>query len=358
MRRLAGAFSASVVAFCLLFSLDLLATAGASSGRGDKDRDDPPTVTSTVLSADQQILFVSGSNFGSRPIVKLGEFMLGGVQVSPDGTSLTAVMPTLTPGTYRLVIARGGYDSRRTADDSGSNVVATSSDVARRVTSRDAFDAFDDFDEDRTAFSSVAVGAIGPRGPQGEVGPIGPAGAQGETGPQGNIGPIGPQGPPGEIGPPGPPSVVSVGFLTGFAVGLQQGNNLTFLGQPRSVTLTGAQRITVNATAVLGHKEAGRIQFDYSICAQRISAPQSGMIDVGGFLRVWMPAEAGSLMPYTASGSLPAASASGGASLGGAGTYLVGVCGRVIATTPTTTKADLFDFIQGYVMVTQEPPGS
>ena len=46
------------------------------------------------------------------------------------------------------------------------------------------------------------------------------------------------------------------------------------------------------------------------------------------------------------------------ASLGGAGTYLVGVCARVITTSPTTTKADLFDFIQGYVMVTQEPSGS
>ena len=157
---------------------------------------------------------------------------------------------------------------------------------------------------------------------------------------------------------------MSIAFLTGFATGLPpvppappQPNNLTFLGTPRSVTVTATQRITATVTAVLGHKEQGRIELDYSVCAQRVTAPQSGMIDLSGFLRIWMPAEAGSQMPYTASGSLPATSTSG-ASLGGAGTYVVGFCGRVNSTAPTTTKADLFDFIQGWVMVTNEGPAS
>jgi hypothetical protein len=338
MQRLGGAFSASVLAFLLCFSASLAGTGAHPSDRGRHERDDRPSIVSSVLSADQQIIFVSGSNFGSRPTVKVGDFVLGGVQVSPDGTSLTALMPAVPPGTYRLMVARGDDSSR---PESGSRAAgsASATDTSRRSGSDDDDDEFDD---DSTSVSLVAVGAIGPRGPQGEIG------ARGEQGPQGLTGPP---------GPPGPTGVVSVGFLTGFAVGLQQGANLTFLGQPRSVTVTGAQRITVNATAALGHKDAGRIQFDYSVCAQRVSQPQSGIIDVGGFLRVWMPAEAGSLMPYTAAGSLPAASESGAPSLGGAGTYLVGVCGRVISTAPTTVKADLFDFIQGWVMVTQEPAG-
>jgi hypothetical protein len=340
MQRLGGAFSAIILAFSLCFSLDLRALEASSDKRGRGGDDDPPAIMSAVLSADQQILFVSGSNFGSRPIVMLGDFMLGGVQVSPDGTSLTALMPVLPehqvyPGTYRLVVARGF--SSRSGSGSGSST-STGIDLER-------------IDEDRVAVSSVAVGAIGPRGPQGDVGPMGPTGP---TGPQGVQGLQGPQGQNGPQGPPGPPGVASIGFLTGFATGLQQGAALTFLGQPRSVTITASQRITGTATAVLGHKEAGRIEFDYSICAQRVTAPLSGMIDLSGFLRVWMPAEAGSQMPYTASGSLPATAASGTAQLGGAGTYLVGFCGRVNSTTPTTTKADVFDFIQGWVMVTNE----
>jgi hypothetical protein len=345
MQRLGGAFGAIVFALLLCFSLDLRATEAHPSDRGRRHHDDPPTIMSTVVSADQQILFIFGRNFGSLPSVKLGDFTLGGVQVSADGASVTALMPTLQPGTYRLVVTRGYEFSRSGLDRVTPSSLGSVSGSARQSGSGSGGDD-DDFDDDRMAVSSVAVGAIGPRGPQGEIGPMGP---QGERGLQGETGPP---------GPPGPPSGVSVGFLTGFAVGLQQGNNLTFLGQPRSVTVTATQRITVSATAVLGHTNAGRIQFDYSICAQRVSQPQSGMIDVGGFLRVWMPAEAGSLMPYTATGSLPATSESGAASLGGAGTYQVGVCGRVISTAPTTTKADLFDFIQGWVMVTQETPGS
>lgn len=345
MQRLGGAFSAGFIAFLLFFSLDLQATEGISHDRGNSGHDDPPAIVSAVLSADQQILFVSGSNFGSRPIVMLGDFMLGGVQVSPEGTSLTALMPTLDPGTYRLVVARGW--TSRSGSGSDYDRYETSSSIGALDLGR--------IDEDRIAVSSVAVGAIGPRGPQGEVGPMGPTGPQGVQGIQG---PQGGPGPQGQIGPQGPPGVASIGFLTGFATGLQQGAALTFLGQPRSVTVSATQRITATATAVLGHKDAGRIQFDYSVCAQRVSNPQSGMIDLSGFLRVWMPAEAGSMIPYTASGSLPAVSESGAAQLGAAGTYLVGFCGRVNSTSPTTTKADLFDFIQGWVMVTNDTPGS
>ena len=190
MQRLGGAFSAGILAFLLFIPVDLRATEGHSDNRGDNGRDDPPAIMSAVLSADQQILFVSGSNFGSRPIVMLGDFMLGGVQVSPDGTSLTALMPVLpdhqvSPGTYRLVVVRGfisrsGSDYDRSTDRASDGVVRSSSTTGGIDLER--------IDEDRVAMSSVAVGAIGPRGPQGEVGPMGPTGP---TGPQGDVGPIG-----------------------------------------------------------------------------------------------------------------------------------------------------------------------
>ena len=89
--------------------------------------------------------------FDQRTILILGDYVLGGVQVAPNGTQITALMPVLSPGTYRLTIARIG----------------------------------DSMTSGRTVWVDVTVGAVGPRGPRGDIGP---------QGPQGEIGPAGPQG--------------------------------------------------------------------------------------------------------------------------------------------------------------------
>src|SRR3954468_5311341 len=100
MQRLGWLFGGVVLAIVLSVSLT------ASGGRFDDDSS--PRIASVVVSADQVILFVAGSNFDRRSVLTIGDFSLGGVQVSPDGRSITALMPAVPPGTYRLVITRPG----------------------------------------------------------------------------------------------------------------------------------------------------------------------------------------------------------------------------------------------------------
>jgi hypothetical protein len=165
------------IAFALLLSVSTVHTAssiGANPGGREtyKDGDDyyqRTTISTAAVSTDQTTLFVTGANFGSRPLVILANIVLGGVQVSSTGGQLTALMPALPPGSYRLVISRG----------SGS---------------------------DGSAGMDVTVGAVGPKGEIGAVGGTGPQGAkgdQGETGPQGLKGDTGAQGLKGDTGAQG-----------------------------------------------------------------------------------------------------------------------------------------------------------
>src|ERR1700754_5054508 len=110
MQRLGWAFGGVVLA--LLLSVPLGADAWGGSSRAVDD--DDPAITSVVLIADQTILVVTGRNFSRRAVVVLGDYVLGGVQISSDGTSLTALMPAVTAGTYRLRIGRPDSDSYRT----------------------------------------------------------------------------------------------------------------------------------------------------------------------------------------------------------------------------------------------------
>lgn len=100
-------------------------------------------------------------------------------------------------------------------------------------------------------------GPQGPQGEQGDTGPQGPQGIQGiqgiqgVQGPPGNDGAEGPQGPEGPEGPEGPQGPPGSGANTLYAPGsftVATGN--FFLGVKR-LTLTGAQRATLQGTARL-----------------------------------------------------------------------------------------------------------
>jgi hypothetical protein len=311
MQRLGCAVVGVVLAVVLSISVNAQSKSGKGGSADDDGGDASATITAAVLSADQTTLFVTGSHLTRFIKATLGDYVLDGVQVTPDGTLLTALVPMLPPATYRLVLTRA-----RDKDSDG------------------------DKDSGRAVTCDVAIGAIGPKGPRGDVGPQGPIGPEGAQGPQGPIGPIGP------IGPAGPASIVSLTSLTGLAAGLVQSANLGFVGSPSLVAVTNTQRISATASASLGHTAVGQVQFDYSICAQRVTAPASAVLDLAGFIRVRMPAEANSQLPYTATGTAQASA------LRGAGSYLVGFCGRILPT-PIPPKVDLIDFVQGWIMVSQ-----
>jgi hypothetical protein len=305
--RLGYSFVGVVIAGILSISLGAAGVAAASADRSSDD-DSTPKITSVMLSADQTILFLLGRNLDRRTSVILGDFVLGGVQVSPAGDQLTALMPVLRPGTYRLVVARALYDN------SG-----------------------------RSASIDVTIGAVGPPGPQGEIGPTGPQGPDGPQGQQGERGPQGVQGPIGLTGPPGPqgpegPSAVSVTVLAGpIAAPLQP--TFAFVGPTNAVTVKDTQRITATATAVLGHKGVGNPQLEYTVCTQK--AGSNTLIGLSPFLLVKMSGEQGTTSAYAGGGAQPVSA------LGGAGTYLVGVCARSTIGPPI----DLFDWVQGWVMI-------
>ena len=350
MHRVRGPLVGGFLAVILSISLSAFGAGHPSNERWGDDDDSKPRVTSVMLSADQTILFVLGRFFDQRTILILGDYVLGGVQVAPNGTQITATMPVvstgaypvpaLPPGTYRLTIARIG-DSPTSG---------------------------------RTVSVDVTLGAVGPRGPRGDIGPqgpqgeigpagpqglqgvagpTGPAGPQGQTGAQGQTGPQGPIGPIGPIGPQGPQGVTGATGAAG-ADGTSGISTLTslagpiaaplqpvfaFVGPTSTVTLTDKQRISATLTAVLGHKGAGSPLLEYTVCAQKAGSPN--LVGLSPFVMVRMTTETGTTAPYTGGGAQSAAN------LGGAGTYLVGYCAR----NTTGPSVDLFDWVQGWVMI-------
>jgi len=181
-------------------------------------------------------------------------------------------------------------------------------------------------------------------GPTGPAGPQGQTGAQGQTGPQGPIGPIGPigpQGPQGATGAAGADGTSGISTLTSLAgpiaAALQPA--FAFVGPTSTVTLTDKQRISATLTAVLGHKGAGSPLLEYTVCAQKAGSPN--LVGLSPFVMVKMTTETGTTAGYTGGGAQSAAN------LGGAGTYLVGYCAR----NTTGPSVDLFDWVQGWVMI-------
>lgn len=301
---------------------------GFIDGSGD---DDNTVILSATVSADQSTLFVTGANLGSRPLVILGNFVLGGVQVSATGRQLTALMPALSPGTYRLMILRGSGSDR-----SGTFVLTLGTTGPKGETGATGADG--PIGPKGDPGDTGPQGAKGDPGPQGPTGPPGPAGPQGPAGPTGSIGVAGARGAPGLPGAPGPPGVVALTTLTGaLPLSIAPSNLFAFVGPTALVTLTATQRLTATGTAVFGHSLAGSPSIDFAMCAQQGAG---AMFQLATFLTAVAPADTTARLPYTASGSQPAGL------LNGAGTYIVGYCMR------TTQTLNNNDFLAAWIMVT------
>jgi len=128
------------------------------------------TIVDASVSADQSMVIVRGTGFGSAPAVALDGMLLGGVAVNANGTQVTAVMPSLQPGSYLLMVQRNR--ARGDGDDDGS----------------------------RVASFVLTVGAVGAKGDKGDKGDQGIQGVKGDQGIQGVKGDQGIQGIPGPQG--------------------------------------------------------------------------------------------------------------------------------------------------------------
>ena len=186
----------SLKAAILAVPVLLLALAARAQGNPNQ-----PAITSAVVSADQTVLFVQGENFGKNPAVTINGLTLGGVVVDAAGRLLTAQMPSLVPGTYKVRVTNKNFD--------------------------------DDID---LTVGGVAGGAAAPatQGPQGQQGPQGTQGPQGQPGPAGPPGPIGPQGP-----------------MPFYVAGLVKGSAATFSGTGFTVSrvgLAGSYQVVIPAT--------------------------------------------------------------------------------------------------------------
>jgi hypothetical protein len=96
---------------------------GAASVLAQSDHEhERPVILYTAVSADGATLHASGSNFPRDPFVTLGGITLGGIAVvsDPDVDRLTALMPALPPGSYRLRLSDAIFD--RDAPDTHSLV--------------------------------------------------------------------------------------------------------------------------------------------------------------------------------------------------------------------------------------------
>ena len=120
-------------------------------------------------------LAIEGAFTGLTPVVTLNGTLSTVVAVTD--TLLTVEVPSLSAGTYRLVVT----------DAAAPGV-------------QDSFE--------------WTVGAVGPKGDTGPVGPVGPMGPLGSKGDTGPVGPAGPQGLTGLQGPEGPRGPEGLGSLS------------------------------------------------------------------------------------------------------------------------------------------------
>ena len=129
-----------------------------AQGNGTATGTKKPEITAALVSVDQTVLFLQGSNLGSHPSITLGDAQLGGVAVDASGRQLSANLPELTPGTYLLTLTTGSWSTQFAVAVDG--------------------------------YQTGPAGATGPAGPIGAPGPIGPAGPAGAAGPAGPAGPM------------------------------------------------------------------------------------------------------------------------------------------------------------------------
>ena len=91
--------SAAVVAFIVMATLSL----------GAQGNPNQPAIDSAVVSADQTIVFVRGTNFGKKPTVTLNGQALTGVQVDSTGQQLFRVDAVARAGTAQLQVMNKNF---------------------------------------------------------------------------------------------------------------------------------------------------------------------------------------------------------------------------------------------------------
>jgi hypothetical protein len=141
MKTCVGRIARTLLVSVTLASMD--ASAHAQTGKAPAK----PLVI-TAATSDDTYVYVEGLRFGSDPAVFLGGMPLGGVSVNTTGTRITALKPSLDPGTYLLQVSSG-----------------------EAQTENDTFD--------------LTLGAVGPQGPAGADGADGRDGEPGAPGPPG-----------------------------------------------------------------------------------------------------------------------------------------------------------------------------
>ena len=97
---------------------------GVVPARAQSDQEARPAVILyAAVSADGATMHVSGADFPDEPFVTLGGILLGGVTVvhEPDVDRLTALMPAVPPGSYRLNL----YDRVPREDDEDADMLVS-----------------------------------------------------------------------------------------------------------------------------------------------------------------------------------------------------------------------------------------
>jgi hypothetical protein len=198
----------------ILVALTILFTAHAAHAQQQLD------IRNAIPDLLNARLYISGSGFGTAPLVSLDGMSLTVLNASSN--LIEAILPAsvlTTPGTYRLVVSTGnGPKKSDTAD--------------------------------------VTIGTVGPKGDTGDQGPVGPQGPKGATGGQG------PQGIQGPKGPTGPAGIVGFTTVSASSTGISEsalktvtamcpaGSRVTGGGNrgPRAPSSSPFQSINLNLT--------------------------------------------------------------------------------------------------------------
>lgn len=282
-----------------------------------------PVITSAIISVDGTTLFIEGSGFGSTPSVALGGVFLPAVGNSV-GTTITAPMPELPPGSYQLQVWNGNKSSDGFEMTLGAQ-------GARGPQGEPG--------PEGPAGPAGPMGPQGEPGRQGEPGPTGPAGATGPAGPAGPVGPQGPTGPQGPAGPAGPASISAVQTFAG-AINPLAANSASFVfaGPVTIVNTTEGQRLVASGSAALGLPANAPTQnAQIGICYRAqadVAAPLNVVGPNGSFLIVSITSTR-SVYAYSNSAAVPA------------GQWAVGMCVQNQGAAQIANN----DFAVGFVMV-------
>lgn len=186
-------------------------------------------IAEVLVDHDAGRLYIMGQNFGANPTARLGGVDLEILEVADN--LITAVLPSLAPGSYRLEVSRVFLLLRQT----------------------DVFEV-----------TLGAVGPVGPLGPQGVPGPVGPQGPQGPQGPAGPMGPAGPEGPQGPQGEQGP-GVSGLELVVWDDVGISGADCPTCTALLRATRTCPGGKTGIAGGA--GHREQNDAAFDISSAA-------------------------------------------------------------------------------------------